>query len=79
MRNFSLYELLSYLILGYFFIKAFGWFFNQYIPDFSFEFQNDIESSAVALILSLIIGVFIHRITRSDTSLGYAWDAMFDL
>lgn len=63
MKNFSLYELLSYLIPGFLLLKIAGFYLNDLQLTFFVELGNDLNNNILFLVISLIIGVFIHRIT----------------
>lgn len=63
MKNFSIYELLSYLIPGFLFLKL----LTYYLADFQLQslskFDGDLNNNIFFLVVSLVIGVALHRFT----------------
>lgn len=63
MNNFSLYELLSYLVPGYVFVALLRFFFDICAIDIPMELSDRFEDSLPTLALSILVGICIHVFT----------------
>jgi len=63
MKNFSLYELLSYLIPGFLLLKIAGFYLSNFQFTFLTALDNDLNNNIFFLVISLILGVAIHLFT----------------